>query len=156
MSAMDATTIRKIVLYVATVGFLVALIFPGFDYTKPGDFVYMPSFPGWALLVLGWIPMIFVQPAALAWLANPFFLVAIYKFYVRNYWSSMWVSGACILLAGSFFPICWLRPMLLVFTGAGETINHPRPNVGFIAWMAAFLIVFVFSKRLTSIKYGKN
>jgi hypothetical protein len=153
---MDTSALRKVVLYTAVACFLAALCLPAFSYTKPGAYVYGPSISGLFPFLFGCVPMIFVQPAAVAWLANPFFLAAIYKFYVGNYWSSMWISGACMLLGASFFPICWFQPMLMVFTGLGETINHPKPGFGFVAWMAAFLIVFVFSKRLTSIKYRKK
>lgn len=154
---MDTKTLRRITIILALGFFIAALCLPAFNYTPPGSYKYSAgAVQGWFPFSFGWIAMMFLEPASVAWLANPFFLFAMHSFYVGRYTSSMWLSAASMFFALSFFPICWLQPLLIVFSGTGETINHPKPEVGFAAWMAAFLVLLVISGRLVSARLSAN
>ena len=139
---MKTSTSRMIVIAVAISFFLAALCLPAFSHSDSPSGNQFESIPGWMPLVWGWIAIIFIQPPAFAWLANPFFLAAIRDFYCGRYQSSMWLATTCMILGIGFFPMSSLHPMLVVFSGNGQVFYNPEPKLGFLAWMAAFFTVF--------------
>jgi hypothetical protein len=94
-------------------------------------------------LAWGWIAVIFIQPPAFAWLANPCFLIAVRVFFKGGYTFSVWLTAACLVLGISFFLLSSLHPMLVVFSGNGQVLYNPQPKIGFAVWMAAFFLIFL-------------
>jgi ABC-type glycerol-3-phosphate transport system permease component len=99
--------------------------------------------PGWLPLVFGGIAALFMQVAAFSTLANPIFLAALVAYgFGRNRISGI-LAATSIVIGASFFPLSWSYPVLIPFSGQGETLNHPEPMVGFVLWMMSFLVIFL-------------
>jgi hypothetical protein len=139
---MPRRTLQKIVLVAAIGCFMASLFLPAFSASN-AEFNgrQLSAAQGWEALAFGWIDLIFIQTPALAWLANPFFALALFEFWRGQYRSSMWLAMACVMIGASFFLFSAFQPMLVVFTGDGQTLYHPEPEPGFISWMASFVII---------------
>ncbi|HUA81230.1 MAG TPA: hypothetical protein VL997_12710 [Dyella sp.] len=147
---MSQLTVRRIVLGVAVGCFIVSLFLPAFSSTDSEfDVTHVVFTQGWTALAFGWIALIFIQTPAIAWLANPFFLFALRDFWRRQYQSSMWLAVACLLFGSSFFLLSLFQPLLVVFSGNGQTLYHPKQEVGFAIWMISFFVIFLASAVLS-------
>lgn len=140
---MQTSTFRRIVIAVAIGCFIASLCLPAFSHSDSPSGRQIESIPGWMPLAWGWIAMIFIEPPAFAWLANPFFVIAVRAFFKGRYTSSMWFTATCLVLGISFFLLSALQPMLVVFSGNGQVLYNPQPKIGFAVWMAAFFLVFL-------------
>jgi hypothetical protein len=147
---MSELTVRRIALFVALGCFITSMFLPAFSASNSEvDVTQVTASQGWTALAFGWIALISVQMPAIAWLANPFFLFAIRDFWRRLYRSSMWLAVASLLFGSSFFLLSLFQPMLVVFSGNGQTLHHPRPEIGFAIWMFSFCVIFLAGATLS-------
>jgi hypothetical protein len=131
--------------------FIASLFLPAFSASHSEfDVAEMSSTQGWSALTFGWIALIFLQTPAIAWLANPFFVLALRDFWRGLYRSSMWLAIACMLFGSSFFLLSLFQPMLVVFSGDGQNLYHPKPEIGFFIWMASFAAIFLAGAVLSA------
>jgi hypothetical protein len=141
---MRPVTLQAVFLVAAAGCFITSLFLPAFSASDSELSAHqVTAAQGLTALTCGWIAIIFIQTPALAWLANPFFAFAFFEFWRGRYRSSMWLAVACMIFGASFFLFSMFQPMLMVFTGDGQILYHPKPELGFISWMASFLIVVV-------------
>ncbi|KLD75691.1 hypothetical protein Y886_25530 [Xanthomonas hyacinthi DSM 19077] len=103
------------------------------------------TMPGWFCAGFGWIGVIFLQPAAMGWLANISFFAAIFSYAEGRHVRSMILSGISILIAVVFFRVSVSDPMPVLFTGQADVMNRPRALIGFYVWIAAFATFFLAS-----------
>lgn len=142
---MHRLRLRRIVVFVATLLYMASLCLPAFSYipfltSSPTHIVYMP---GWSPLIFGGVAALFMEVAAFSCLANPIFLVAVFAYGFGKDRISMWLAATSIVVGWIFFPLSAKQPVLIPFSGMGETLNHPKPMVGFYLWMASFLAIFL-------------
>lgn len=149
---MQTSISRRIVIALAMGCFIASLCLPAFSHSDSPTGHQIESVPGWMPLAWGWIAMIFIQPPAFAWLANPFFIISVWAFFKDRYVFSMWLTASCLVLGTSFFLLSALHPMLVVFSGNGLVLYNPQPKIGFVVWMAAFFLVFLGAMYLRSTK----
>ena len=125
-----------------------SLYLPAFSYIPFLDKIpeSIARMPGWAPLVFGAVAVLFAQVAAISFLANPSFFAAFIAYCAREYKLSEKCSAASFVLGLAFFPLDWIRPVMLLFSGEGETLNHPIPMIGYAVWMLTFLTTYLGAK----------
>jgi hypothetical protein len=138
---------RRIIIFVALGCYAASLCLPAFSYipylaSSPPQTVYMP---GWLPLVCGGIAALFMQVAAFSNLANPVFFAASLAYGFGKNRISATLAVISMLIGASFFPLSSSHPVLIPFSGRGETLNHPEPMIGFVLWMTSFLLIFLGS-----------
>ncbi len=150
---MPSRTYRMIVVVVSLMLFALSLVLPAISYMsgRPNPtYLRHPAIgPGWALLVFGWAAIVFVQVAAVAWVASVTFFASVINFAYGRDAIAMRLAIASIILGVSFFPLSIYFPILIPFSGQGETIYLPKPEIGFIVWVLSFACVGIgaFSMR---------
>jgi hypothetical protein len=100
---------------------------------------------GWFFAGFGWIGVLFLQPAAMGWLANITFLPAIGFHAEGRHVRSMILSGASLVIAVIFFWVSVSEPMPVLFSGLNDAMNRPKALIGFYLWIAAFATCFLAS-----------
>jgi hypothetical protein len=143
---MNAMTLRWMVIVAAMGFFIASLCLPAFSYVThvPSDHVtsqVSSTGPGWHLFATGWFAIIFLEPAAFSWLANVTFSSAVIVYALGSCRSSALLAVLSMLFDASFFPISNWAPATVLFSGQGEAFNHPRPELGFVAWMVSLVII---------------
>jgi hypothetical protein len=101
------------------------------------------NFYGWSALPFAPVAMLFMESAAFAWFANPIFLSALFTYGFGKDRISIALAATAIVVGWIFFPLSAKHPVLIPFSGMGETLNYPNPMVGFYLWMASFLAIFL-------------
>jgi len=140
---------RTVVIAVALAFFAASLFLPAETFithvTPDHTAGRVETMPGWFFAGFGWIGVIFLQPAAMGWLANISFFAAIFSYAEGRHVRSMILSGISILIAVVFFRVSVSDPMPVLFTGQADVMNRPKALIGFYVWIAAFATFFLGS-----------
>ncbi|HEY8683495.1 MAG TPA: hypothetical protein VIM06_10020 [Rhodanobacter sp.] len=144
---MPSRKYRVIVIAVSLILFVVSLVLPAISYIsgRPNllDVGHPAKGPGWIFLVFGWAAFVFVQVAAVAWVANVTFAASVISFARGRDRMAIRLTIISIVAGISFFPLSIYFPVLIPFSGQGETIYLPKPEIGFAAWVISFACVGV-------------
>lgn len=136
---------KRIAVLLAVVLYVSSLFLPAFSYVpflgdarRPFSYFY-----GWAALPFGPVAMLFLEFAASAWAANPIFFGALLSSGFGRYRLSAILAAMSLAIGAAFFPLSALHPVIIPLSGEGETLNYPKPILGFYLWMAAFFVIFL-------------
>ncbi|WP_213947676.1 hypothetical protein [Luteibacter sp. dw_328] len=140
---------RTVVIAAALACYGASLFLPAVTYIThvPPDHPvgHMETAPGWFFAGFGWIGVIFLQSAAMGWLANLTFFATIFCYAEGRHVRSMILSGMSILIAVFFFHLSVSEPMPVLFSGLNDVMNRPKALIGFYVWIAAFVTFFLGS-----------
>jgi hypothetical protein len=91
-----------------------------------------PGWPGWGILIFGWLSMFMAHPANLTWLANPLLFVAWIGLGVSSRITAVLFSIAAFVVAGAFL---FCKTVILGEDGSPRLIEGQI--LGYWPWLAS-------------------
>ena len=114
--------------------YLAACVAPCLEVTQKSD----PVWPGWQILLMGWLGVLVGQ---FAWLANPLWLGGLIFFALRKWTVALILSGLAIL--PTFNTLTMFVTELPADEGGMNTFHLVRLRIGFYLWLASLAVLFV-------------
>ena len=146
MSSNSAKNRKQVWLTASVVGGLCSVLYfvswwlPALYYSRDPAPVQIGKYPGFALLLLGWMEALSGSTCGMAWMANPCFAVGILALIRRQFgWATLILGVACGLASASF----GVKSVCIDQAGSMATVLGFGP--GFWVWYWSMATSFVAS-----------